>query len=382
MEVPVRAQDELGQLARAFKAMAGRLRELISSLEERVAARTRDLEERAVQLRASAEVGRAIATIRDLDALLPEVTRLISERFGFYHVGIFLLDEAGQKAVLRAANSRGGKEMLEAGHSLQVGEQGIVGYVTQMGKPRIALDVGEDAVHFRNPYLPETHSEVALPLMLGDRILGALDVQSRETGAFDEDDVAVLQVLADQVVVAIENARLFTEMEKAVEAERRAYGEISRAAWSEILRARAIEGYYSDEGGVYALGPHRSIPRVDDDGMELLEIPVKERDVLVGTIEVRKPAGAGGWTESERELLETLAARVGAALENARLYEDSVRRTLRERMVSEISDRLRSSTDVEGVLRATVAELGRTLGALGTIRMVPAEDGGDGRDRE
>ncbi|HIE37864.1 MAG TPA: GAF domain-containing protein, partial [Anaerolineae bacterium] len=139
-----------------------------------------------------------------MDDLLDRAVNLIRERFGFYHAGIFLLDERGEYAVLRAATSEAGRRMLERGHKLKVGEVGIVGYVTSTGQPRIVLDVDTDAIHFKNPLLPETRSELALPLRVGDRIIGALDVQSVQEAAFDEEDVAILQTMADQLAVAIE----------------------------------------------------------------------------------------------------------------------------------------------------------------------------------
>jgi nitrate/nitrite-specific signal transduction histidine kinase len=262
----VKREDEIGTLGLAFNSMTGQLRDLIVGLEQRVTERTRDLERRAVQLQAAAEVGHAAASIRDLDELLPRVTHLISDRFGFYHAGVFLLDDAGEYAVLRAANSDGGRRMLDRGHRLRVGAQGIVGYVTGAGEPRIALDVGEDSIHFRNPDLPGTRSEMALPLIVGGRVLGALDVQSTEEAAFTQEDTEVLQVLADQVAVALENARLFADAQEALEATRRAFGEMSRRAWEETLRARPELGFRSDERGVTSArdvwGPKRKRPCV------------------------------------------------------------------------------------------------------------------------
>jgi methyl-accepting chemotaxis protein len=190
-------------------------RSLVES-NRQIIIRTRELERRTVQLQAAAEVSRTAISVRDRDTLLAQVTHLISAQFGFYHTGIFLLDEAEEYAVLRAANSEGGQRMLEKGHRLKVGEQGVVGYVTGTGEPRIVLDVGTDAVHFNNPLLPETRSEMTLPLKLGTQIIGALDVQSKQEGAFDEGDATVLQTMADQLAIAIENARLLQETQQTV----------------------------------------------------------------------------------------------------------------------------------------------------------------------
>jgi len=190
---------------------------LKESLETRVIERTRELEDRTVELeganqkvrvRASqfealAQVTQAMTSIRDLNELLPRIATLISDEFGFYHVGVFLIDDAREYAVLSATNSEGGRQMLERNHRLRVGEQGIVGNVTSTGNPRVAMDVGEDAVFFDNPDLPETHSEMALPLQISSQIIGALDVQSTKTGAFTSEDIQMLSLLSNQVKTRI-----------------------------------------------------------------------------------------------------------------------------------------------------------------------------------
>jgi PAS domain S-box-containing protein len=186
-------------------------------LEERVTERTAELEQRTMQLQTAAEVARDATTAHDLDSLLERAVNLVRERFGFYHAGIFLVDAQGEYAVLRAATGEAGRQMIESGHKLKVGEVGIVGYAIGSGKPHIALDVGGDAVHFKNPFLPDTRSEMTLPLQVGGRVIGALDVQSNREAAFGEDDVATLQIMADQLAVAIGRTRLFEQMRVALE---------------------------------------------------------------------------------------------------------------------------------------------------------------------
>ena len=220
------------------------LQAIRASLERRVADRTRDLERRAVQLRAAAIVARDAASAHELGELLNRAVNLIRDRFGFYHAGIFLVDDQGEYAVLQAATGEAGRQMLAQGHRLKVGEVGVVGYVTRHGEPRIALDVGADAVHFQNPFLPETRSEMALPLRVGERVIGALDVQSREVAAFDEDDVAVLEAMADQLAVAIENARLLNEMQETVRQLEIASGQYTRESWRATSQgAESLRGY-------------------------------------------------------------------------------------------------------------------------------------------
>ncbi|MCS7179619.1 MAG: GAF domain-containing protein, partial [Anaerolineae bacterium] len=235
-------QEALGRL----RAATRELEEHRRTLEQRVAQRTADLVRRTAQLEAASTVARRAAEIRDLNILLDETVRLISERFGFYHVGIFLLDEAGEYAVLRAASSESGRRMVARGHRLAVGEMGIVGYVAGTGKPRIALDVGADAVFFSNPELPHTRSEMALPLKVGERVIGVLDVQSVEPAAFTDEDVAVLQTMADQIALAIENARLLSEVQdrlREVEALSREY---TRREWRRMVSERPFWGYVYD----------------------------------------------------------------------------------------------------------------------------------------
>jgi len=215
-QAEVRSNDEIGALAAAFNVMTARLRDVIGSLEARVAERTE-------QLRASADVGRAAASILDPDRLMREVVDLIAERFGFYYAAVFILDKSGEHAVLRTATGEAGRALVERGHKLAVGGQSMVGYVTAQRKPRIALDVGAEPVRFANPLLPDTRSEIALPLVVGDRVLGALDVQSTQEAAFDSASAEVLQSMADQIAVALSNATSYAEAQAAARQARALY---------------------------------------------------------------------------------------------------------------------------------------------------------------
>ena len=172
-------------------------------------------ERRATHLEVAAEVARhATAILDDVERLLNDTVRRISDKFGFYHAGIFLLDASRRYAVLQAASSTAGARMLRQKHRLKVGQEGIVGHVAATGEARIASDVGTDHVHYANPHLPDTRSEMALPLKVRDRVIGVLDVQSKETSTFTQSDIATLQILADQLANAIENARLYRELKQ------------------------------------------------------------------------------------------------------------------------------------------------------------------------
>ncbi len=371
--VAVESDDELGQLAAAFNQMAEQLQALYSGLEQRVAERTADLQRRAVQVQAAAEVARDTTAVLAPQELMERVVGLISQRFGFYHAGIFLVDETRRWAVLQTASSPGGQQMLASGHRLEVGETGIVGHVTGTGEPRVALDVGADAVFFDNPDLPHTRSEMALPLRVRGEVIGALDVQSTEPAAFTDEDVAVLQILADQVAVAIANARLYTQAQESLEAAQRAYGELGRDAWHEMVQRGQISGYRFGPAGLRAdpgawspgmaeaLESERSV-RSTGERMSL-SVPLRVRGQAIGVLDIAKPEGAPPFGEEEQGLLEAIADQFGQALESTRLYQDTQRRAIQERAIRRVTERMRRSVDVEAILRNTVAELAQALGA-------------------
>ncbi len=365
--IEISREDEVGQLANAFNDMVSELQYLYQELT----VRSGDLARRARYLEATNVIAREAASQLDLQELLARVVTLISEQFGFYHAGIFLLGPTGEWAVLQAASSKGGQQMLAHGHRLKLGV-GIVGYAVWRGEPRIALDVGEDAVFFDNPNLPDTRSEMALPLRARGQIIGALDVQSVEAGAFSQDDVSVLQTLADQVALAISNARLFQQAQDSLEAERRAYGQLSRQAWQELLRIQPHLGYLRDDRGLSpASGPWQ--PEAEaalrtgrtvqgSDGSSSLAVPIEVHGKVIGVIDAHKAVGAEEWTPEQVSLLETLSGQLGVALDSARLHQDIQRRAMEDRLLSQITARMRATLDVDAVLQTAVREMGRALG--------------------
>ena len=371
----VRGEDEISTVARAFNAMTDRLRALIASLEERVAERTAEVEYRSQQLDTVAQIGNVVASIRDLDTLLERVTHLISEQLGFYHVGIFLLDEDGEYAVLRAANSEGGRRMLARAHRLKVGQVGIVGYATGYRRPRIALDVGEDAVFFDNPDLPDTRSEMALPLLAGQTLLGALDVQSTKPNAFSEEDVRILQLLANQLAVAIENARLFTQSQQALEEAQRAYGRLSREAWLHMLSGGQRGGYRSSSSGVQPLSNAEDLTPVEQEALsrgelvlrqdgdaQQVAIPIRVRGMTLGIFRSRRPSGEGRWSQEELQALQNITAELGDALESARLYQETQLRAENERRLGELAAQVRATLDVEDIIKTAARRLQDAFG--------------------
>ena len=359
----VESQDETGMLARSFNIMAERLNDTLLGLEERISDRTKELEKisesnayRASQFESIAQISRIISSTQTLDTLLPQITETIADRLGFYHVGIFLLDYHGEYAILVAANSAGGKRMLNRNHRLLVGETGMVGYVTKMGQPRLALDVGQDAVFFNNPDLPETRSEIALPLRIGNNIFGALDVQSKKAKAFSQEDVSILSALAEQVSVAIQNARSYQESQEALAQAEMISLQLSEQQWSKFLSHQAIGGYHFDgvEAKQIKLKSEQPTPHS-------LSVPLILRGIKIGTLKLNDPDPNRIWTDDEISLVQATADRTALAIENARLLQDAQKRAAKERTIGEISSKIGSLVNLENIVQTTIEELGSTL---------------------
>lgn len=375
-------QNALGTAKASLKDLAASNQELAGlrdDLEVRIRERTASLEKRASQLQTVSTIARNIATIKDLDLLLPNIARLVSEQFGFYHTGIFLLDDAGEYAILKAANSEGGRRMLDRGHRLPLGSSSIVGYAASLGNPRIALDVGADSVYFDNPDLPDTRSEMALPLRAGGHVIGVLDVQSTETHAFVQEDIIVLSTLADQIAVAIENVRLYSEAQRALAEAESAFEQYVKQEWSSFAQQVKHTGYLFDGKQVIPLDNRIKSERIQPEirtGQLALEktastitLPIKLRGQIIGVLDVRSMGGSREWTRGEITLLEAAAERAALALENARLVESAQRRAARERSIGEISARIGAVSDIESILQTAVEELGRKLSGVTEVTL-------------
>jgi GAF domain-containing protein/HAMP domain-containing protein len=390
----VDSNDEIGVLAQAFNTMTSRLRELLTGLEQRVEDRTAELvianernERRAKRFEAIAQVARTISSTRDLDSLLVQITTVISREFDFYHVGIFLLDSAGEYAVLSAANSDGGQRMLQRGHRLGVGETGMVGYVTSTGRPRVALDTGADVVFFNNPDLPETRSEIALPLRIGDQIIGALDVQSTEPNAFNQEDINILSTLADQVSIAIQNARQYEETRKALAESESLSRQFIQASWSQFTRTQNLEGIHHT--GAKSTLLYRKNGRDEEEGASernqlkvkgrgaLLSLPIRLRGEVIGSVDVRSPENRQ-WDQDELDIVTAIIERSAIAMENARLLTESQKLAAKERTIGEISTKISAQSDVDELLKITAQELGRTLPGMEiVIQLKGNQEAGD-----
>lgn len=370
------------------------LQELNQSLEDRVNSRTEELElanqrnqNRARQFEAIAQVARATTTNESLETLLPRLTSLISDQFGFYHTGIFLIDEERTFAVLRATNSQGGKRMLARGHKLQIGQTGMVGFVSATGAPRIALDVGDDAIHFDNPDLPNTRSEMALPLRIADQIIGVLDVQSTESNAFQEEDIEILSTLADQVAIAIQNARTYETMQKLLEEAQKESGSYLQDAWRILQSGETTAGYRvaGDEISILprpltssnvrkAISERQTV--MESGRNAALAIPIRLREDVIGVMDIRTQ-NEHVWDEDEVDIAEAVADRLSLALETSLLLKSTQRRAEIERITADISGKIGATTQFDSILRTAAEELSRVLGGSEVLVQIQSPEGTD-----
>jgi PAS domain S-box-containing protein len=381
-----------------------------------------EAQRRAIQLAAAAEVSRDAISTLDMGQLLTNTVNLIRDRFGFYHAGVFLVDDAGGYAVLRAATGEAGQKMLEQQHKLKVGEVGIVGHVVGRGEPHIALDVGLDAVHFDNPLLPNTRSEMALPLTVRGRVIGALDVQSVEEAAFSAEDVAILQTMADQLAIAIENARLYEEERRRAE-ELATLNAITKTVSRsldldtildealdkvfEVIDADAGRIYLLDEGndeltlvvyrsfsepflqkmrhlkvGEGAIGQTAQSVRpvlldslTADDGLlteveraaleegihSEVNVPLSTRGRVHGVLSIARHQ-EWPFTSREVELLAAVGNQVAVAIENARLYKKATERMRGATALHRVSGTLMRTLNLEQLLENILEVLQRSFG--------------------
>lgn len=367
---PVLTKDEIGVLATSFNSVTERTRDLIHTLEARVAERTRALELRSTYLEGAAEIGRVAASFINADELVIQVVDLIRERFDLYYVGLFLADKNGEWAVLKAGTGKAGETMLANHHRLKIGD-GMIGWAVKYGEARIALDVGEDAVRFDNPAVPDTRSEGALPLRSRGRVLGALTVQSKEASAFTMEIIMTLQTMADQIALALDNAELLARSESALKAERRAYGDLSFQSWRSIQDSKAASAYRVGTDGILKPSNEKAIYKKETqailDGQLIQEngqvalLPIKSRGHVIGGIRVKKSEQSGKWTKEQIQLMETISEQMSVALESARLFEETQQKAQREAIISDISAKVGASMRVDTILKTTVQELGKAL---------------------
>lgn len=376
----IRSSDEIGTLAEAFNSMTNQLQSTLVGLEQRIDERTAELQKNKLELETIADVAREIAIIRDMNTLLNVSANLIQERLKYYHVGIFLVDERGEYAFLRAASSIAAEKMLASKYKLRVGKTGLVGNVTSTGQAYIALDVGLDAVHFENPFLPDTRSEIALPLRSRSITIGALDIQAKVPNAFNQQDIQTLQILADQLAAAIENAQLVQQVEGTLSELTKSNRAQTQQIWLSTINEREVPTYEYDglqineipqnlapellsklaNGKPIVVKPQNS--QDSDDGKNTLLIPLMVLNQVIGVVGLEQEDPTHVWSDEEIAVAQAAASRAALTLENARLLEESQRRASKERTILESTARIGSAINIENILQATAEELDRVLG--------------------
>jgi GAF domain-containing protein len=319
---------------------------------EQVERQRHALERRSNALEASAKISRQLASFTTRQEILEEITKLLRAYYAINSAAVFILEDEQE---LRLASSNGWNEQAHPSrdYSLSLNED-IVGLAVLKEKAfsNRTTDVTLEAK------LPETQAYVAIPLRGRTEIFGALLLQSEDSSAFGQEGLNIFQMLADQTAVLLENADLLVQRENALEAERRAYGEITQAAWNDFLKSEGYSGYRRDKKGLTLI--EEEAYTTQEKSEQSVRVPIKIRNKVIGYIDARKPKNRA-WTVSEKELLDILTSRLETSLDSARLNQDSQQKARREQIIAETSQHVRESLDIEGVLEAAARELRRNL---------------------
>jgi GAF domain-containing protein/HAMP domain-containing protein len=335
----VSATDEFGIVTIQFNRMVSRLEALQTTLEKQV-------QERTKQLTATNQVGKAAASTLDPDELLARVINLFPEQFGYYYAAIYLVDPSEKWAELKQATGEAGKVLKQSHHRLEIGGRNMVGSAIRERSPRIAQIASQEKQRFENPLLPYTRSEIALPLIAGDRVLGALNVQSMKESDFTPEVIETMQNMASQVAIALENARLFQEAQQVIQEMRAVQQQYLMEGWRGFIQ--------ENENLEYSIGDE-----VYEDSKSI-EIPISLRDQTLGQIVLE---GKQDWTADQQSLVDAVAKQAAIALENARLVSESRQTAVHERMLAEINSKIWSAATIDSILQTVVKELGRRLDA-------------------
>ncbi len=316
----------------------------LSQLQEERAKLEDKVDERTIKLRRVNEIGRLITSILDPDELLTRATRLISDEFECYYTAIFLVDITEQWAELKEATGDAGKVLKENKYRVDLRGKNLTSSAIRTRQVRIALDTGADSIRFDNPLLPYTRSQISIPLAVGEHIIGALEMQSTLESAFTQQDADTYQNMANEIAVALENARLFKEAQQSLVEMRATQRQYLQGAWSSLSSENNLE---------YLIGE-------DDTTENQIAIPLKLRDQIIGQIQMTTQEEL---SLEQKDLIEAIATQAALALENARLVEESQSIATRERLANEIIAKIWTSTTMDSILQTTVRELGRALEA-------------------
>jgi GAF domain-containing protein len=354
-----------GELMRQLSSEHG---QLASDIESRNIV----LEQQARHLQTAAEIARLAAQIGEPQDLLNQVVELIRLRFDYYHVSFFRLDDSGTWAILTASTGDAGRALLARGHRLAVGSASIVGWVTEHRQTRIASSVEQDPFHFRNPLLPDTRAEMALPVIAGERLIGALDIQSTQVEAFDEAEVRALEAIASELAVAIVNAELLERTRRQLERIEQAQRGQVRESWGRLERLAKSPVIHLTAEGTAADGEPVDFPSAElasqsgtrvlaQDGHEVA-VPVMVRGEVVASISARRQAMDEPWSEADIALLEAVAGQAGLAIENARQYFEEQRRAAELEVINRVSQAVSQLLRLDSLYRVIHAQIAQILG--------------------
>lgn len=351
-----RSRTSLRQLASANTSLTYTQSELQNRTNELTVA-NEQLENRTQKLHAIAMITRTAASLQDFDLLLSSITVTIGKELGYYHVALFLLDEQNEFAILRSTNTSAGLRMLNRGYRVPVGQLSPVGFVSQAGQPRIVSFHDHDLTSPRYSELPDTQSEIVLPLKSNDQIIGVLDIHSLEKDAFDTSDISILSILADQVAITIQNSFLYEESLTALRKSEHASLQATTAAWQGYEKSIQTKGYHYD--GIKS-EPLKELQPSNPDHNSL-SVPVELRGQTIGRFKLNLSDPSRNWTDDELAMIKATAERVALALEGARLLDEAQKRATREAFLSDMATKLSGSFQLDSILRDTVQELGETL---------------------
>ncbi len=344
-----------------------------------------ELQRLNIQQLAIAQISREISQITDTTAILERLPDLIHELLGYQHIYIYEPDETNQYLVVRAAAGTDAKKVLTNRHEIPIGRGSLAGQVAFNHRAQLAEAQDEEAVYFTGTALPGARAEMALPLMVGDRLYGLLDLQSIHRGAFSDEDLAIMSSLTDQVAIALENALRFQETSPAlVDSERSQKAYFHRLSESTVGAPELSGAYvYTETEGVIetsinsawsgemsqAVSTGPVLTKDGNDEHASLTLPILVRDRIIGAMQLRHKSGRE-WQPEEVDALSDLSERLGLALESARLSETAQQRTAQERIIREITDQMQQATDMEMLMRITVNQLNQALGgSRGYVRL-------------
>lgn len=376
-------RDELAQLAETIGVLAAQLRSQTDLQERRTLKHTAALQTQIDYLQALADISLEVSLIQDSDLLARRAAQLILERLNLYFVGLFRLDPTGEWAVLKAGTGEIGEQLLARGHRIPAGQM-LPGMKLGAKDGRISAQAARDGGRPESRLwlhdITAARSEISLPLRAGERMFGALVIQSARAEAFDEELRLILQKLAAVIAAAWENARQFTESREALEASRRASRAASRQAWQELAIQRPVWGYRYSQENLEPVQPtwQPDLSEAARSGQSVLvrggsktvlSIPILVRGESIGAIRLTKKDPNASWQQEEIMVLETVATQVGQAVESARLYQDTQSRALQEELTGTIAARIRESLDLDTVLQTAVREVGQAL-ALDEVSVI------------